>query len=103
MSSAQEILAREIGQRLDILLARLADGDDIPPGSRLRLEGMLESAVLVGSSMEELRQQIRQCYRPYANIDVDSAAGESWVGHAPFPELPLFLPPAPVNRQEPEV
>jgi hypothetical protein len=91
-------LYAEIEVRLRQLLERLEDGDDAPPGPRLRLEGLCEAAVLSGEcdapAIDELLDSL---HRELRGRSLDEALGAGWREAHPFPELPLFMDRAPVS------
>lgn len=94
-------LMSEIESRLRALLQRLKAGDDAPPGGRLRLEGLLEAAVLAGEGSEEsLRALLAHCYGEVFGVDLETTLGAGWEAAHPFPEIPLYARRAPVSAAD---
>jgi len=88
----------EIEGRLRRLLERLESGDDAPPGSRLRLEGLCEAAVLTGEcDIAAIDELLDSLHRELRGPSLDAALGSHWRQAHPFPELPLFMDRAPVS------
>ena len=89
-------LLKEIETRWQQMFTALAAGDDLPPGQRLRTEGLMEAAVLLGASEETLQQQMEACYSEAFGHPISDALGEDWQGFHRFPEIPAFARRAPV-------
>jgi len=88
----------EIETRLRSLLERLEGGDDAPPGSRLRLEGLCEAAVLVGEcDTATIDALVDTLHRELRGRSLAETLGAGWREAHPFPELPLFMDRAPVS------
>jgi hypothetical protein len=86
-----------IDQRLQALLSQLCAGLDAPPGQRLRLEGLMEAAVLTGSASEgELRSLLEARYREAFERTLEEDLGEGWEFFFPFPQIPAMARRAPV-------
>ena len=99
-----------IEDRYVALLRRLGAGDDAPPAMQLRLEGLLEAAVLTGTMdeasldawLEDLHQRERGCSLG-GDLCTDHRANHSadlrpgWRRAYVFPALPLFAARAPVS------
>ena len=45
-----ETLTQELTRRWSAMFAALAAGDDVPPSRRLRAEGVMEAALLLGAA-----------------------------------------------------
>jgi hypothetical protein len=90
-------LRAEIRERSRHLLERLADGDDLPPGRQLRLEGLLEAAALLGADPDALRDDLEHLHREVQGESLAARLGDDWRQHYPFPQLPLFMRRAPVT------
>ncbi|WP_439101572.1 hypothetical protein [Congregibacter sp.] len=91
-------LAEEIRQRLSAQFQRVADGHDLPPGPRFRLEGLMEAAVLTGECEEdELRELIAELHGNIVGESLDARLGERWKRWHPFPQIPLYMERAPVS------
>ncbi|MEM9758797.1 MAG: hypothetical protein AAF933_06170 [Pseudomonadota bacterium] len=96
-------LAEEIEVRLRRLLVDLAAGDDVPPGARLRLEGLCEAAVLTGElTNRDLDDLLERLHREYLATSLSASLGADWRVYHPFPELPLYMRRAPVSPSTPE-
>lgn len=93
---ADSLLA-EIERRTERLLRRLAAGDDAPPAALLRLEGLLEAAVLVGVDSAGLDRRLDELHQSVCGESLAAHLGEDWRDAHPFPELPFFMARAPVS------
>ncbi|TDG12942.1 hypothetical protein E2F43_15425 [Seongchinamella unica] len=92
-----EPLQEELQQRWQRMFAALARGEDLPPGRRLRAEGMAEAAVLLGlATAEELDEIMDKCYYAAFGRPLADDFGEDWRGFTPFPEIPAMARRAPV-------
>lgn len=93
------LLQREIEARLRALLLRVAAGDDVPPGLRMRLEGLMEAAVLMGAATpESLHETLDGLHGEILGAPLAASLGDRWTELYPFPELPVFMQRAPVFR-----
>ena len=87
----------ELRQRWGEMFEGLAAGGDLPPGQRLRAEGMMEAALLAGlASAETLDQLMDEAYCEAFGRDMASDFGEDWRAFHPFPEIPAVARRAPV-------
>lgn len=70
----------------------------MPPGSRWRLEGLQEAAVLTGEADElALKALFRSLHEEILGETVETRLGDDWeLGH-PFPQIPVFMGRAPVS------
>ena len=69
----------------------------MPPSTRLRAEGMMESALLLGqASVEELDRAMSQCYQGAFNRSITGDFGTDWRVFYPFPQIPAMGLRAPV-------
>lgn len=92
-----EKLTKELKQRWTAMFTALATGDDVPPSTRLRAEGMMESALLLGrASTEELDGAMEQCYQGAFNRSITEDFGADWREFYPFPQIPAMGLRAPV-------
>lgn len=92
-----ETLTGELKQRWTAMFTALATGDDVPPSMRLRAEGMMESALLLGhASIEELDQAMGQCYQGAFRSAITEDFGADWREFYPFPQIPAMGLRAPV-------
>ncbi len=90
-------LLETIDQRLAALMAQLATGLDAPPGARLRLEGLMEAAALLGIATEaELQSLLEVRYREAFGHPPETDLGEDWQSFFPFPQIPAMARRAPV-------
>lgn len=92
-----DLLQTEIEQRWRTMFAALAAGDDVPPSQRLRAEGMMEAAALLGiATPDALVDAMECCYRAVFGCGLDDAFGEDWQVFFPFPQIPAMSKRAPV-------
>ena len=86
-----EQLVEELERRWQAMFVALAAGDDLPPGDRLRAEGMMEAAVLVGAaSADALLTRMDACYAGVCGQTLAGALGEDWREVFPFPQVPAL-------------
>jgi hypothetical protein len=91
-------LMTEIEKRLQAAYARVAAGDDLPPGIRYRLEGLLEAAVITGQQREaELLATIAAVHEEVLGESPAALYGRDWQTSYPFPEFPAWQRRAPVT------
>lgn len=91
-------LESEIRQRLKAQFHLLAGGDDVPPGPRYRLEGLMEAAVISGEvEKDALRALVAQMYQDIFAEAIEARLGEDWEQWHPFPQIPAFTNRAPVS------
>lgn len=90
-------LLDEIEHRLIQILEQLKDGQDCPPSTQLRLEGLMEAAVMLGLSTRSLEQdRFEAIFASINNTSPSDTLGSDWRGFFEFPSLPLFANRAPV-------
>ena len=90
-------LLTELETRWDKIFSDLAGGGDVPPGLRLRTEGLMEAAVLGGdASPEKLSQQMAASYRKAFGRSLEQDFGDDWQDFFPFPQIPAMAERAPV-------
>jgi hypothetical protein len=90
-------LQSELEQRWSVMFNALASGDDVPPTQRLRAEGMMEAAELLGvATRETLLASMDHCYREVNGCDIETAFGADWQAFFPFPQIPAMAKRAPV-------
>ncbi len=90
-------LRRELASRWRDMFGRLRDGEDLPPAVRLRAEGMMESAVLVGeATAEQLQQAMDEAYDAVHGHGLVEDFGADWREFYPFPQIPGVMQRAPV-------
>lgn len=91
------VLQTEIEQRWRTMFAALAAGDDVAPSQRLRAEGMMESAVLIGiATPEALRDAMERSYQSAYGRSISDDFGADWQAFFPFPQIPAMAVRAPV-------
>ena len=92
-----DVLQTELEQRWGAMFAALAAGEDVPPSSRLRAEGMMESVVLLGvASVDDLVSAMERSYQAAFGRPVSVDFGEDWRDFFPFPQIPAMGRRAPV-------
>ncbi len=90
-------LMTELRQRWRSMFDDLAGGADVPPTRRLRAEGMMEAARLLGiASEEELVSAMDACYLEAFGRSFADDLGAEWRQFHPFPEIPAMGARAPV-------
>jgi hypothetical protein len=89
-------LLEHITARLDSLFVQLVEGLDAPPAQRLRLEGLLEAAVLGGASEDELTALLSSRYQAAFSRTPQDDFGAQWRQLFPFPQIPAMQQRAPV-------
>ena len=95
-------LLPEIQRRWTDMFTALAAGDDVPPGQRLRCEGMMEAAVLVGAASEDaLSLAMDDCYREAFGRSLAADFGADWQAFFAFPQIPAMARRAPVFPSAP--
>ena len=91
------VLETELERRWQSMFAALAAGDDVPPGQRLRAEGMMEAAALLGvATPAALQQTMDRCYRTAFGRSIAEEFGADWQEFFPFPQIPAMAQRAPV-------
>ena len=91
------VLETELEQRWQRMFTDLASGDDVPPGQRLRTEGMMEAAALLGiATPASLIESMDRCYRAAFGRGIDDEFGADWQEFFPFPQIPAMAQRAPV-------
>jgi hypothetical protein len=90
-------LEAELESRWCAMFTALADGADVPPTQRLRTEGMMEAAALLGiATPETLTAAMQRCYVAAFGRDIDADFGDGWQEFFPFPQIPAMGVRAPV-------
>lgn len=91
------LLVKTLQSRWQQMFQALASGEDLPPGRRLRAEGIAEAAVLVGAASEaELDREMDSAFRAAFDQTLAAQFGEDWRNFFPFPEIPAVSHRAPV-------
>ena len=96
-SLQRDVLLAELEQRWRAGFASLARGDDLPPGQRYRMEGMMESAALLAPGTEsEITAAMAAAYIAEFGNTLAQDFGEDWQLFYPFPQIPAMMRRAPV-------
>lgn len=87
----------ELERRWQAMFSALAFGDDLPPAARLRTEGMMEAATLLGAAtQEELDAALSRLYAGAFGYAPETEFGDDWRDAFPFPQIPAMARRAPV-------
>ena len=87
----------ELKRRWTAMFAALAAGDDAPPALRLRLEGLMEAALLVqAATLEDIEDAMAHCYQQAFGRSIIEDFGPDWRDFYPFPQIPAMGRRAPV-------
>ena len=90
-------LLSHIEQRWRAQFDALVAGADVAPGHRLRLEGLVEAAVLIGEvDTEQLTQRMDTVYKASFGRSIAEDFGDDWRVLFPFPQVPAMAARAPV-------
>ena len=90
-------LLAELEARWLAMFTALAEGDDLPPAQRLRSEGLMEAAVMLGlAAAAELDTAMDTCYREACGRTLAQDFGADWRAFYPFPQIPALGRRAPV-------
>ncbi len=90
-------LLEELRRRWSAMYTALAQGEDVPPGTALRTEGMMEAALLLApATSEQLDAALSLCYEQATGRTFIGDLGEDWRDNYPFPQIPLWMQRAPV-------
>lgn len=90
-------LLQELEQRWDHMFAALAAGGDVPPGVRLRAEGMMEAVVLGGhANSDQVLALMDARYQAAFGCSISEVWGADWRAFFPFPQIPAMGRRAPV-------
>lgn len=91
------LLEAELEQRWTAMFSALAAGDDVPPTQRLRAEGIMEAAVLLGiASSDALSGTMDRAYQSAFGRSLGEDFGDDWQDFFPFPQIPAMAARAPV-------
>ncbi|MEM0954098.1 MAG: hypothetical protein AAGI24_08150 [Pseudomonadota bacterium] len=83
----------ELEQRWNAIFTALAEGGEVSPAQRLRAEGFMEAAVVLGyANAEQLQDAMAESYR----LCSQDSLPEDWRQLFPFPQIPGFGQRAPV-------
>ena len=90
-------ILEELSSRWRSMFSALQRGDDLPPGHRLRAEGMMEAAVLLGiASAPELQASMGEHYAEATGSSFEQEFGPDWAQFFVFPQIPAMARRAPV-------
>lgn len=90
-------IVEELTRRWQLMFGNLERGDDLPPGLRLRTEGMMEAAVLLElASEEELQTHMAASYEQVFGRSLGADFGADWATFFVFPQIPAMARRAPV-------
>ena len=90
-------LTAELHSRWQAIFEALAAGDDVPPAQRLRAEGLMEAAHLLGiADTEDLQVSMDHFYRDSFGRGLSEEFGEGWRKFFPLPQIPAMAKRAPV-------
>lgn len=97
MDYAMQTVADELNQRWLLMFEALARGEDLPPGVRLRTEGLMEALVLSGVASEaELQATMDARHVEVFGDSIAAIFGDDWRVLFPFPQIPAVARRAPV-------
>ncbi len=92
-----DVIFSEIRKRLLGMFSALARGEDVPPGTALRTEGLMEAALLTGhATIDELDALLLDCFNEANPADSELTLEPDWREFYPFPQIPLRMKRAPV-------
>jgi hypothetical protein len=92
-----------VQERWRDMFAALAAGEDLPPAQRLRTEGMMEAAVLLGlAPQDEVDGAMDSCFREAFGESLSQRFGPDWREFYPYPQIPAFAARAPVYPSAPD-
>lgn len=91
------VLIAELERRWQRLFRQLAEGLDVPPSQRLRLEGLMEAAAILDPGSEaRLQAAMDTVYAQVNGRDLVADFGDDWSQLYPFPQIPAVGRRAPV-------
>ena len=90
-------LLEEVNVRWRQMFSQLHGGGDVPPGQRLRTEGMMEALVLLGElASEDLQGRMDKAYVEVTGRTLAEDFEDDWQEFYPFPQIPAVGLRAPV-------
>ncbi len=90
-------LMEELERRWKTQFLALREGDDLPPGQRLRTEGLMEAVVLAGGAgAGQVTAAMDRIYREVYGRSLEEEFGADWGEFWPFPAIPAVMRRAPV-------
>lgn len=91
------LVLTELERRWKAMFGQLEAGLDVPPGERLRAEGLMEAlAILDPGAESRLQAAMDVAYREVCGRDLAEDFGEDWEVFYPFPQIPVAMQRAPV-------
>lgn len=91
------LLLAQIEERWREMFVDLAAGYDVAPTRRLRTEGLMEAAALLGlSTAAQLLARMDAVYTEVNGESLADALDANWQQFHPFPEIPAMQRRAPV-------
>ncbi len=92
-----QLLMQELESRWRGMFNALAAGHDLPPGIRLRAEGLMEAVALLGETTQaEVDERMGACYREAFGRSLAEDFDADWRDFYPFPQIPAVAARAPV-------
>lgn len=93
----KDLLKEEIVSRWTEIFSSLKRGDDVSLGKRLRTEGLMEAASIIGSwNKEDQYSEMQLIYRDVYGVGIENLLGKEWRVLHHFPEIPAYTERAPV-------
>ena len=87
----------EMSRRLQQMYQALHEGDDMAPSMLLRVEGLMEAAVLTKiADQQSLDDLLDQCHYSVCQRTLAQDYGADWRRFYPFPQIPFMAQRAPV-------
>ncbi|TXS89271.1 hypothetical protein FV139_20245 [Parahaliea maris] len=91
------LLLTELERRWKSIFEQLEAGLDVPPGERLRAEGLMEALAILDPGAEaRLQAAMDVAYRQVCGRGLDRDLGDDWGEFYPFPQIPAVMQRAPV-------
>lgn len=92
-----QVLLQELETRWRQMFTSLAEGHDLPPGTRLRAEGLMEAVVLAGETGPEAVDKLMDaCYLEAFGRSLAEDFDTDWRDFYAFPQIPAVTRRAPV-------
>jgi hypothetical protein len=89
--------------RWQAMFETLRDGGEVAPSLRLRIEGMMETLVILQLvQVDAVQASLASCYEQVFGESLSARWGEDWALLFPFPQLPVFGQRAPVYPSTPD-
>jgi hypothetical protein len=93
----------ELTQRWMQIFSTLQAGGEVPPGFRLRTEGIMETLCLLKiADAQTQTEAMEACYQAAYGSSLGQKWGEDWQQLFPFPQIPAFAERAPVYPSAPK-